>query len=282
MPSAWEAAGAAGQLIRGERAGEGPAVVQLHGLTATRRYVVHGSKLMQRSGLTSISYDARGHGTSDPAPAGSGYSYSELTADLGAVLGALELETDRPALLAGHSMGAHTAAAFALAEPDRVGALVLICPASTGTPLDDRKLAGWDRLAAGAERGVEGFLAAYDDGTLDPDWHDTLIRIARDRLSAHADLSAVAAALREVPRSLPFDGLAALAAIDVPALVVASRDEADPGHPYAIAREWAAELPRSRLISEEPGESPLAWQGGRLSREIASFRAEPAVAERIG
>jgi hypothetical protein len=35
-------------------------------------------------------------------------------------------------------------------------------------------------------------------------------------------------------------------------------------------------------VSEEPGESPLAWQGGKLSREIATFCDEPAVSERLG
>jgi hypothetical protein len=28
------------------------------------------------------------------------------------------------------------------------------------------------------------------------------------------------------------------------------------------------------MIGEEEGESPLAWQGGKLSREIAAFCAE--------
>ena len=40
----------------------------LHGLTATRRYVVMGSRLLERSGHRVIAYDARGHGRSAPAP----------------------------------------------------------------------------------------------------------------------------------------------------------------------------------------------------------------------
>ncbi|HWC08765.1 MAG TPA: hypothetical protein VG458_06910, partial [Solirubrobacterales bacterium] len=55
-------------------------------------------------------------------------------------------------------------------------------------------------------------------------------------------------------------------------------DEADPGHPYAVAEAYADALPRARLVSEGRGESPLAWQGGKLSRELAAFCAEPAVA----
>src|SRR5215204_6230812 len=97
----------------------------------------------------------------------------------------------------------------------------------------------------------------------------------------HRHPEALAQALRMVTRSLPFEGLAELETLDVPSLVVASYDEADPGHPYSIAEAWAERLPAGRLISEEPGKSPLAWQGGRLSRAIAEFLKEPGVRERL-
>ena len=74
--------GRAGPAIRGECAGEGPPVVLCHGITATRRYVLHGSRALERAGHTVITYDARGHGESDPAPAGQGYGYPELVGDL--------------------------------------------------------------------------------------------------------------------------------------------------------------------------------------------------------
>jgi pimeloyl-ACP methyl ester carboxylesterase len=89
---------------------------------------------------------------------------------------------------------------------------------------------------------------------------------------------ALVEALREVPRSRPFESMDELRGLDLPALVVASHDDADPGHPYAVAAAYAEALPRARLLSEEKGESPLAWQGGRLSRAIAAFCEEPAVA----
>ncbi len=78
-----------------------------------------------------------------------------------------------------------------------------------------------------------------------------------------------------VPRSLAFDGLEDLEAVEIPTLVVASRDDADPGHPYAIAEEYAERLPQARLITEDEGSSPLAWQGARLSKAIAEFLGEP-------
>jgi pimeloyl-ACP methyl ester carboxylesterase len=269
-----------GPRLAGESTGKGPAVVLLHGLTASRRYVVHGSRALARNDLRIIAYDARGHGESDPPPPGDGYAYPGLVADLGRLL-------DRQAgegrvVLAGHSMGAHTLAAFVLADPERVAGIVAIGPAYAGVLPDEDDLAAWDRLADGLESGgVEGFVEAYDRN-LDPQWRDVLLRVTRDRLSAHRHPEAVAQALREVPRSQPFEDMSELEFVELPALVVASHDEADPGHPRAVAESWAQRLPQSRLISEEPGQSPLAWQGGRLSRAIADFCAEPEVAERLG
>ena len=57
-----------GTTLFGEQIGDGRPVLLLHGLTATRRYVVMGSKQLPKAGFRAISYDARGHGESDPAP----------------------------------------------------------------------------------------------------------------------------------------------------------------------------------------------------------------------
>jgi len=267
-----------GTALRGESAGEGQPLALLHGLTATRRYVVHGSRALERAGFTTIAYDARGHGESDPAPADGGYSYGELVGDLDAVLDA-EVG-GRRLVLVGHSMGAHTALAYALAHGERLAGLVVIGPVYMGF-VDEEALAGWDRLADGLERGgVEGFMEAYARG-LDPAWRETVLRFTRRRMLEHRHPDAVAQALREVPRSAPFETLSELEFCELPALVVASHDTADPGHPYSVAAAYAERLPEARLVREAEGESPLAWQGGRLSREVASFCAEPAVAERL-
>ena len=268
-----------GQRLAGESIGDGPPIVLLHGITATRRYVVHGSKVLARRGYRQISYDARGHGRSEPAPGNHGYSFAELVADLDAVLDA-EVG-DRPLVLAGHSMGAHTAVSYALSRGERLAGLVVIGPTYLGL-VNEEALAGWDRLADGLERdGVPGFMEAFDRG-LDPAWRETILRFTRQRLLEHRHPGAVARAMREVPRSAPFEAISELEFCQVPALVVASGDTADPGHPYAVAAAYAERLPQARLIAEGEGESPLAWQGGRLSREMVSFCAEPAVAKRLG
>ena len=251
--------------LAAQEAGEGIPVVLLHGLSATRRYVVMGSRALERSGHRVIAYDARGHGRSSPAPA---YDYDGLASDLSAVLDSFGVDR---AVLAGASMGAHTIARFARDAPERVAAAVLITPAfDPEAPDDPDSLARWDALAEGLRTGgVEGFVAAYGDPDVPDAWRDTVLKVLRQRLSAHEHPEAVADTLEQVPRSRPFDGWDALRAFDVPAVVVGSRDEADPGHPLATAERWADELPRARLLVEEPGHSPLAWQGGRLSRVIA-------------
>jgi 3-oxoadipate enol-lactonase len=267
-------------VIHGEAAGEGPPIVLCHGITATRGSVIHGSRRLERDGYTVIAYDARGHGESDPAPGGQGYDYSELVGDLESVVSKQAAES--PIVLAGHSMGAHTAVAFALRHPDRLAGLIAIGPAYDGT-IAAESLTYWDGLSAALEQGgVDGFVDYIDRvGEIDPAWRDSVLRFTRERMLRHRHLDALVIALREVPRSRPFAAMADLQGLDVPALVVASHDGADPGHPYAVAEAYAGELPRARLISEPQGQSPLAWQGGRLSREIGNFCAEPAVAERM-
>ncbi|HWI96559.1 MAG TPA: alpha/beta fold hydrolase [Solirubrobacterales bacterium] len=259
--------------IRGEAVGEGPPIVLCHGITATRHSVIHGSRRLERAGHTVVSYDARGHGESDPAQAGAGYGYPELRGDLAAVIDGQA--GGGPVLLAGHSMGAHTAVGFSLEDPARVAGLVVIGPAYDGE-ISEGSLRYWDGLAAALEQdGIDGFLAYIDRVQgIDPRWRDSVLRFTRERMERHRHPEALVAALREVPRSRPFGSLDELEGLAVPALVVASHDAADPGHPYAVAEAYAARIPGARLTSEPEGQSPLAWQGGRLSREIEAFYRE--------
>jgi pimeloyl-ACP methyl ester carboxylesterase len=171
-------------------------------------------------------------------------------------------------------MGAHTAVAYALRHAERLRGLVLIGPVYAGE-ITAAVLERWDGLAEALERGgVEGFVAYIDERGIDLAWREPVLRFTRERMLRHRHPAALAEAIREVPRSRPFGALEELEALRVPALVVASHDDADPGHPRGAAEAYAEHLPEARMISEEEGESPLAWQGGRLSREIAAFCAE--------
>ncbi|HZV73484.1 MAG TPA: alpha/beta hydrolase [Conexibacter sp.] len=256
-----------------EEAGDGIPIVLLHGLTATRRYVVMGSKALERGGHRVISYDARAHGQSSPAPTPDAYGYDELALDLLAAMDSCGLER---AVLAGASMGAHTLLRAALDAPARVAGVVVVTPAFD--PDAPPGLARWDALAEGLRSGgIEGFVEAYRVEDEVPEaWRNTVRTVLRQRMAQHADLDALADALQATPRSRPFASLDELGALSVPAVVVASRDDADPGHPLAIGEAYAAAIPGARLITEPEGRSPLAWQGGQLSRVIEELVAETA------
>jgi pimeloyl-ACP methyl ester carboxylesterase len=256
--------------LAGEASGTGPAVLLLHGLTATRRYVVHGSRAIERAGHRVIAFDARGHGRSSPAGGPPDYTYDELMADALAVLDAEGV--DRAALV-GQSMGSATAVALALRHPERVSALVVVTPAHLGRP--SRDLERWDAMADGLLRGgPDGFLAAIEPLSISERWRETARSVIRQRLAQHAHPAAVADALRGIPRTAAFDGLEPLERLAVPTLIVGSRDEVDPDHPLAVAEEYADRVPGARLVVEDEGESPLAWRGGALSREVLALLSE--------
>jgi pimeloyl-ACP methyl ester carboxylesterase len=193
-----------------------------------------------------------------------------MVGDLGAVLDAQDIER---AVLVGVSMGAATTLAYTLSQPERVAALVQVTPAHLGLPQTDPvELARWDALADGFEHeGVEGFMRAYGDPPVEPRFRGLIVQAIRQRMERHRHPGAVADALRVVPRSTAFGGVVALEQVSVPTLVVASRDDLDPQHPYEVAQIYADRIEGAELVSEDPGSSPLAWRGAALSREIMSY-----------
>ncbi len=258
--------GAGSITLQGEMLGEGLPVVLLHGLSATRRNVVQGSRALVKRGYRLISYDARGHGASQPGPS---YEYSDLVGDLEAVLDELELEK---MALVGSSMGAATAMAFTLEHPERVPALVQITPAYTGyARTGDVDAESWEKLAQALEGGIEEFLKVAQPGNLPERWREVAREATRQRMERHADLDSVAQALREVPHSIAWKGLDVLSELEVPVLVIGSQDDSDWLHPLGVAEEYCRKLPNAELIVEDKGDSPLAWQGARLSNAIADF-----------
>ena len=102
-------------------------------------------------------------------------------------------------------------------------------------------------------------------------WRETVLRLTRERIQLHRHPDAVARALREVPRSVPRrHGSSAISMSRrwwSPATTRPTR---------AIHTLWprpGRRRSRARLISEEPGKAPLAWQGGRLAGDRRLQRA---------
>ena len=257
-----------------ERAGSGFPIVLAHGLTATRRYVTHGSQMLQRSGFNVLSYDARGHGESDACPIRGGYTDPELTDDLRQVLDTADVER---AVLAGVSMGAATTMRFALEYPERVAALVQITPAQL-EEVPPEQLERWNALADALEHdGVDGFMRVSGDPPIEKRFRGLVKQAIRQRMERHVHPVAVADELRVVPGSRAFDGPDSLGELRVPTLIVGSLDDLDPEHPFEIAKRYDELLPDSERAVEQPGQSPLAWRGAQLSRAIVQFAARHGV-----
>jgi pimeloyl-ACP methyl ester carboxylesterase len=257
--------------LAGEETGEGTPIVLVHGLSATRRNVVQGSRHLARRGYRLIGYDARGHGASSPAPHPAAYEYADLVGDLEAVLADLELQ--RPVLV-GSSMGAATVMTYALEHPDRVPAMVQITPAynGAGRTAEPVEADTWAKLADALEEGgVERFIEVSQPDDLPERWREVAEEATRQRMERHEHPEAVAHAVRVVPYSTAFEGLDKLESLDIPTLIVGARNEADWLHPLEIAEEYERRLPRAELVVEEEDDPPLAWQGARLSGVIGDF-----------
>ena len=257
---------------------EGRPVILLHGLTMTASQAFSNTAVLERAGFRVISFDARGHGDSEPAADPRQYGYDVLTEDLAAVMDAFGVER---AVLAGISMGAHTALRLALEQPYRSAALAIVSPAfDPDDHPNEKNVAEADALAAGVrERGVDGFMAALwipAESSRESAGVRAAHSLLRRRLRGHRDLTAVGDAVKANLRARPFGDFAALSAIEGPVLVVGTRDELDPRHPNELARSYARAIPGSRFECERPGGVPLGWGGRRLIllvRELAA-RAE--------
>jgi len=139
-------------------------------------------------------------------------------------------------LVGGVSLGAHLAARWAAAGARvELAGLLLVLPAWTGRP---GTVAG--ATAASADMidrlGTDGALAAA--GTAVP-W------VAAELAAAWPGYGDELAASLRAAAAAPGPVRAELAGLRVPAGLVAFAD--DPLHPYDVAREWAATVPRSTL-----------------------------------
>ena len=248
----------------------GPPLVLLHGLTATRRYVLQGSRMLaRRGGRQLVSYDARGHGASAPAPAADGL---RLSGPGGAT-------SRRCWTRAAWSGWRSRAARWARPRPwpSRLRIPAASRPwcrsrlPTTVRPQDDPRRLGRTGGGPGARRhrclrpavgrrarARAAFASrpcwppasAWSATTTPPRWPTPCARSPAPRLST---------GWSGWPRSRSRCWWWAAGTTPTRAI------------PLAVAEEYARRLPRATLVVEGEGESPLAWRGAALSRAIAGF-----------
>ncbi len=153
----------------------------------------------------SITYDARGHGESDPAPAGEGYGYPQLVERPGAGGGGAggrgALRPRRPLDGRPHRRRLRAAPSRAPggAGRDRAG-LRRRDRSRRRSPTGTASRRRWKPAASTASSPT----STREQG-IDPRWRDSVLRFTRERMLAQRHPEALAQALREVPRSRPFE-----------------------------------------------------------------------------
>ncbi|MCA0891785.1 alpha/beta fold hydrolase [Qipengyuania flava] len=109
-----------GQTIHAVEAGEGPAVLFLHGFPDTWRSWRRQIEAVAAAGYRAVAIDLRGFGESSVPAAIEAYTPLHIIGDCVAVLDSLEISN---AALVGHDFGATTAWYAALVRPDRFRAV---------------------------------------------------------------------------------------------------------------------------------------------------------------
>jgi pimeloyl-ACP methyl ester carboxylesterase len=206
-----------------------------------------------------VTWDIRGHGSSE-SPADTGYySADAALADMAALLA--ELGVDR-GVLGGHSLGGYLSLDFALRHPDQVAGLVLI---GTGPGFrSDAARDDWNRRAhKTAARLEERGLAALGGGS--------------ELHGQHGDPGGLARAARHTLTQRDSHVIDGLPGIQVPTLVIVGAEDA----PFQAAAEYmTAKLPRARkVVIPAAGHAPNVDQPEQFNAELRAFLDEIAAAE---
>jgi pimeloyl-ACP methyl ester carboxylesterase len=138
-----------------EDAGQGPAVVLVHGHGADLRLWDLQIPSLLETGYRVIRYDVRGHGRSSAPP--SGYTWQNYALDLRDLLDRLGVSK---AHVAGLSMGGGISLQFALDFPERVSSLVLVDSTLPGFDYSPEYGGTIEELVAAVR--AEGARAAFE------------------------------------------------------------------------------------------------------------------------
>ena len=200
----------------------------------------------------------RGHGASSAQDGP--WTYAGLAEDLRTV--ADQVGATRAL---GVSMGAGAMCSLLARTPLRFERLVFVMPAVLDTPRTDAAL---DRLVDLAQavdhRDVEALTALLLEKEAAEVRSQRAVQLWCRRQAAALVGTPVSAALRALPAAVPLTDRGVLAAVTVPALVIAQ--DQDPAHPVWVAEQLAALLPDARLEVMAPG--GLMWRHRAVMRDL--------------
>ena len=245
-------------------AASAPAVLLLHGVGSSGRFLVDAfAEPLTTAGWRLVAADVRGHGRSTPWPDPADHALAHLAQDVIELVG-----WSGARVVGGVSLGGH-AAVEAAARGAEVDAVVACLPAWTGTAEPG---VGPHAAVAGQVRatGIAGMLEGFDADTSMVPWlREVLLRdwAACDPTSLQAALLALDGGRAPDPT--------AIAGLRVPLGLVAWAD--DPGHPLAVAEEWARLARRSVLeqISLDGAQADLTVFGAAAVAALAGLGVTP-------
>lgn len=258
-----------GVRLHVEAVGSGVPLLLSCALATTAENFAPQALPLSEAGARVVRWDYRGHGTSEAPADPTAYSMKQVVDDLGRVLA--WAAPDEPAIVGGLSFGGLASLHFALEEPSRVRALLLIDsgPGFKNPQAQARWEAQVERTARFVEtRGMQAFVGSRAAATL--------IGSRPELPAARAAAAAIAAQVphgiahfaRRVAAPAP-PVIDALAGIDVPALViVGEKDE-----PYLRASEvLAARLPRAeRVVIPGAGHIVNIEEADAFNAAVAAF-----------
>ena len=234
----FEVAAADGASLFAVEDGSGPALVMLHGPMADHRAAWPIVASLASRALV-VAPDIRGNGRSRFAGP---ITFEQLSSDVGRLLDHLDVPR---AIVAGVSGGSGVALHFALTQPDRVAALVLVKPVYAGAEhgyTDQQKqiFAGMNAVASRAvAEGVQVLRPLY--ATVPDGVREKALAMIEglDPASVVATSHFVASGMQ------PFGSASELAALQLPTLLIRGDDAI---HPSVVSDLYAKHIPSSTVL----------------------------------
>jgi pimeloyl-ACP methyl ester carboxylesterase len=259
--------------------GAGPDVVLIHGLGSTKASFFDTAAALSREGYRVHALDLPGFGSSSK-PATAPYTARWFADTVTAVMDRLDIDR---AHIVGNSMGGRVALEVAMREPDRVGALALLCPAVAFVKRGYHPIVRLLRPELGflphrlRRSAVSGQLSSlfHDPDVIDPYVADVVVdEFQRVYSSAGARVAFLSAA-RNIYLDAPFGKhgfYPRLADLERPALFVWGAQDTviPPGFKRHVA-EW---LPRAeQIVLEGCGHVPQVERPDQTNGLIRRFLA---------
>jgi 3-oxoadipate enol-lactonase len=259
-----------GAEINVRRAGDGPTIVVVHGITSNADDWGPVARRLVERGFRIVGVNQRGHGSSTIGS--DGFGAHRLALDVKQVLAALDLHD---AVLVGHSMGGIAAMTYAVDHSDdladRIAGLCLVATVADTTTADSRVgiavIAGRPSTSLGGDHPVVDSArrrAARFVFGRKPNWK--LMGLAVETALRCPDETRIEAARA----LLAYDISNRLPAIDVPTTVICGT--ADLVTRYSKNTDIAEAIPGARMVTAPGAGHMLLWETpDMLADEIAAL-----------